>query len=426
MPDEPSDGLISPRTKSPLEESYGAEGKGEDNVAPEAAVDGEGPPPLENAAPTPGASANESGSSAAESPSPVAGGEGADAVPAPDTDEFLKSILDEKDSFGVSGETVSPAQEGVVSPIAQESPAELPVENPLAPPARDQDQSAVSDEPAEAAPEANFPPSESEPAAAEPATGVQIKDELGSLDAIYQKGASQQPAQTPPPPTQPPSPPEEGQKVSSELFSSGAKGGGGSKLMWVVILVVALVIGGYSIYSLSRPKPEIAPVSVPSFEPETPAVLPVDSPVAAVVDDQLRKDHLFYIQAALKLYADDHDGKYPVAEEGINLNTPDNILERDLAEYISAIPQDPDPSRYFRYRSDGATFELTGVLDNNFDPDAEVIGGLPIFKVGPKTQPKSVYDAVEPFGGVSSPSDSQTDPYTVDSHDPYAPGSWDF
>jgi len=103
-------------------------------------------------------------------------------------------------------------------------------------------------------------------------------------------------------------------------------------------------------------------------------------------NDEVRKNDLAKIYQALKSYYS-ATGKYPYAASRVSLNNSDNVLEKELvaANYITVLPADPDADKYYAYKSDGSTFSLTAVLDDEADPEATVIDSLPIYEITEET-----------------------------------------
>ncbi|OQA52053.1 MAG: Bacterial type II secretion system protein G [candidate division WS2 bacterium ADurb.Bin280] len=103
-------------------------------------------------------------------------------------------------------------------------------------------------------------------------------------------------------------------------------------------------------------------------------------------NDEVRKSDLAKIYQALKNYYS-ATGKYPFAESRVSLNNSDNVLEKELvsAGYLTILPADPDAQKYYAYKSDGTTFSLTAVLDEESDPEATIIDSLAIYEITQET-----------------------------------------
>lgn len=104
----------------------------------------------------------------------------------------------------------------------------------------------------------------------------------------------------------------------------------------------------------------------------------VTSAVTMGERDQTRKNDLQNIKAALEKYKA-ANGKYPVANSMIHLDAKDNVVQKALvAEYISAIPNDPKVSDgwYYGYTSNGKKFTLSARLENTADPQVTKVGDI--------------------------------------------------
>ncbi len=93
----------------------------------------------------------------------------------------------------------------------------------------------------------------------------------------------------------------------------------------------------------------------------------------ATTRDLQRKTDLKTIQDALKKYAADHKGKYPILTD---TSKNGKFLAILVPKYLTKVPVDPlNPEYYYRYKStDGVHYKLTVTLENKNDPEAQ--GGI--------------------------------------------------
>jgi len=305
-----------------------------------------------------------------------ADGEGNETAKAPDTDEFLRSILDEKPDVQAT------TPEGPNAGASEESAAA--------------DQAVGQSEPP--APSAPLPISDESALDGNREQAPKIKDEISGLDQITgpsdESGADDNGS-------------SKTKTIASDIFSAVTKPAASKsnslRLVILVLIALVVVIGGYILFTKffgkfsSKNQTSTTSVFTPSAE---------DTTTAKVSLDDQRKSDLHTIQEALINYFAAQT-KYPVSEKLVLLNTPGNILEKELVPtYISKLPADPVSTKSYGYKSDGKTFTLTAVLDNANDPDVTLEGGLPLFKVTPSTvfeDTKSVTSTT----GVSSSSDAE-------------------
>lgn len=102
----------------------------------------------------------------------------------------------------------------------------------------------------------------------------------------------------------------------------------------------------------------------------------VASAVTMAERDQTRKNDLQSVKTALEKYKSTN-GKFPIANTMIHLNTPENVVQKALVpEYISALPADPKSADgwYYGYKSNGNTFTLSARLENPADPQVTRVG----------------------------------------------------
>ena len=91
--------------------------------------------------------------------------------------------------------------------------------------------------------------------------------------------------------------------------------------------------------------------------------------------DEMRKADVDALLAALKEYKNDY-GDYPISDELLKLNESDNIIEKTLVpNYMENLPVDPDSADgwYYAYKSDGSKCSISARLENQDDPDGQLI-----------------------------------------------------
>jgi len=287
---------------------------------------------------------------------------------APDTDEFLKSILEEK----------PPAP-----------PAEIPsMPNP---PVEPQDQpkdieSSIDSQPVEPPPP---PPTEPQSPLPSPQTNNVPSTDSGSIDGI--STSNEQNNQMP--------------NSSIDIPPKPQGSAGILKLVILVVLAAALVIGGYIAYtSLFSAKTTSSQGSID---------LTATSSASISSNDQVRKSDLVVIQGKLlDFYAG--EGSFPVSAAIVNLSSANNVVATSLVpNFISKLPADPDPSKYYGYKSDGKTFTLTAVLDDLADEDAVIQNGLAIYEV--TNQTKATIGTVSKTPALTSTTSNSATPLSSDS-----------
>jgi len=120
----------------------------------------------------------------------------------------------------------------------------------------------------------------------------------------------------------------------------------------------------------------VNPSTTETSTSETTTTPTVASAVTMAERDQTRKNDLQSIKTALEKYKSTN-GKFPIANTMIHLNTADNVVQKALVpEYISALPTDPKAADgwYFGYKSNGSTFTLSARLENPADPQVTRVG----------------------------------------------------
>lgn len=371
---EKNEALLDAPAKSPLEQSTAASA----NQAP--------PNPTASSAMPDANPASPIGSPVPAAPEQAPQDETA-AVP--DTDKFLESILENNnqpsppppppvpDSTAGNGVPV-----GVNPSPADPTPPQPPVPEPAELPKLDESVKAGGEPP-------------------------KIKDDIRGLDTVM-NGIT--------PPNEP-SKPISDNPVSAMQAQKAS--GGSMKTILLLVLLVALGIGGYFAYTM------MFKASTNTEVPTTTDVTTTEeSPATAVTksNDETRKENLAKIQVALKSYFS-ATGKYPLATELVKLNTPDNILEKELvgAGYITAVPTDPDTSKYYAYKSDGSTFSLTAVLDNAQDPEAKVSGALALYEITQDSLITTSPNSVTQIASPTVPGAESTVAATDESLNPFYP-----
>jgi hypothetical protein len=160
---------------------------------------------------------------------------------------------------------------------------------------------------------------------------------------------------------------------------SGSKGGT-TKLIGLAVLAVILVAGGYVVYNsfLSNNNTTVAGVS--------PTTGLASATEVALSPDDARKKDLISLQSVLQDYWT-NENKYPISNEMISLGDAGNVLEQALVPvYLSALPADPDSTKHYAYKSDGTTYTLSAILDSTTDPNAVMENGSAVLKVTPETK----------------------------------------
>jgi len=349
---EDQSGLGSNQGKSPLEEDNL---KSPPSPPPPPSPTGPGPtapppPPPTDQPPPP-----------TETPSGAQGGPNGTV---PDTEEFLKSILEETPSQPAApvSEPAAPSAGAFGAPAGPETPAVAPPPPPPAGP--------------------GIPPAQT----GEP----KIKDSVSGWDDIMASPEAQV-GQAPP----------SGGGVGQDMgaIQTQPQGKGSLRLIILVLVVVAIAVGGYFAYTTF--------FSTPSKESTEGTSLTTPSPVAVKTNDEIRKSDLASLQSALKNYFAG-SGSYPVADKLILLGSENNALSTGLVpNYLDKIPLDPDyPSKQYGYISDGKTFTLSAIMDAADDPSVVTEGGLYLYKVTPTTLVSDVEEVITSPTPVSSEEES--------------------
>jgi len=387
--EEENTGLVDAPAKSPLEQSASSGNQEQPNPVASSAMPDAAPQEMGSAPPPP-----------AESPQD-------ETASVPDTDKFLESILENNNSNTASPDLVP--QEPTQPPAMNENPAGSEAGNVNV--AVNENQAAPVENIAPPAPPVQEETSEIPVAPQAEGEAPKIKDDIRGLDTVM-NGIT--------PPNEPSKPISDNPVGAMQAQKSS---GGSMKAILIIVLVIALGAAAYFAYNmLFAGQTEQTPLDSSS---EIGLISPVadGSATVAMTNDDTRKQDLAQIHVALKSFFS-ATGKYPLAAERTPLNTANNILEKELvgAGYITAIPADPDQTKYYAYKSDGATFSLTAVLDSSSDPEAKLDGGLALYEINQDsvvtTSPNSVTtpDGVNGAGATdqtdtSVSSDSSLNPF---------------
>ncbi len=100
------------------------------------------------------------------------------------------------------------------------------------------------------------------------------------------------------------------------------------------------------------------------------------------INDIQRKSDLYQIGAALELYADDNSSQYPAFSGIIKIDGSDELSQVLIGDYLPSMPRDPKfPEYYYEYFSDGTSYELICILEDETDPEGERVGDRYIYKL---------------------------------------------
>jgi hypothetical protein len=282
----------------------------------------------------------------------------AETAKVPDTDEFLKSILEDHPQPSQE----APATSQVNEPPASDMPApEAPPEQFVPMDQANEMPSQPSEFPTAPAPtlQPDAQPAPAEPSSMGGASGFD-KTDMSSVDGISSA-----------PPEQPTIPVENSDQQMPDVKPAASP----TKLIILIVVAAILVIGGYLAYTMLFSTKK-------STDNSSGTTATATSTASAFADDESRKLDLIDIQQALLNYYAG-TGQYPIASTMIYLNTAGNVVEKALVPaYFAALPTDPaSPTKNYAYKSDGKTFSLTSVLDNAADPDGVPEAGLTLYKV---------------------------------------------
>jgi len=206
-----------------------------------------------------------------------------------------------------------------------------------------------------------------------------------------------QPQQTPPtaggpfetPSPQPPAQGGPGQPSPYGYQSTGMEPPpeGGSSKTWIliVVLLIVLILGGLvfaswegwislgGIEKLWKKEKTTTATTTPATTTTTKS--------KTNANDTQRKTDLANLKAALKQYYQANQA-YPIAAIVEKTSDTDCVLKVLVPTYIAKLPVDPlSPTKYYGYKSDGKTYELTAVLEDTTDPAGIKTGSLYLYKV---------------------------------------------
>lgn len=300
---------------------------------------------------------------------------------APDTDEFLKSILDDK--TGMPGGSTPPLEEE----LSPNTPPAQTGQTPISSPETQSSNTDLSNE-LNTVEHRETPPSVNAPEATslnekspidgqsmntnqngnKPTGGVGI-DSISSNEPPTAQGDDMLSANRPKPKSSP------------------------IKIILAIFLAVAVVAVGYYVYTiLFSAQDATTQTGTDTGEIDYAAGLETES---YATDDEQRKADLGKIkEALLNYYAG--QGQFPIAQS-LTLLTTGNILETELVPtHLSALPADPSTAKSYGYKSDGTTFTLTAILDDSSDTEAVVEGNQAVYSI--------VYDPAKASASVSATS----------------------
>ena len=208
-------------------------------------------------------------------------------------------------------------------------------------------------------------------------------------------GPFEQPTQPvvpqPQPQSQPQPPGDPNQPPSPYGFQSmePPHEGGGKTWILIVVLLIVLILGGLVFASwegwISLGGVESLWKKDKTTSTETASTTPTNTSTTTKTttntNDATRKSDLASIKAALKKYYQANQA-YPIATAVQKTSDATTALKVLVPTYIAKLPVDPlSPTKYYGYKSDGKTFELTCVLEDTTDPAGIKTGTLYIYKV---------------------------------------------
>lgn len=314
---------------------------------------------------------------------------------APDTDEFLKSILDDK--TGMPGGS-TPQGEPVVVPT---QPGQAPVSPPVEPQPSSNDFSnelgAINSQDAlnhNGTLEPN-PLSEKSPI-----DGQSVEANQGEKQSVSGVGIDSISGKEPPT--------AEGDDMVNAKRPKPKTGS--IKIVLAVVLAALVVAIGYYVYTLLFPAQDDMYQSSVSEIPEEIDYSVGLEDTAYVTDDEQRKADLAQIKSALLDYFAGQ-GSFPVAES-LTLLSAGNILETELVPtHLSILPADPSVSKSYGYKSNGSTFTLSAILDDSSDAEAVIEGGQAIYSLVYDPSEATVSASATPTtAGSTSDIDYETGP----------------
>jgi len=276
---------------------------------------------------------------------------------APDTDEFLKSILDDK--TGMPEGSAPPPEETLpkIPPTQNDQNPVLPPEPQ--PPTTDLSNELNTMEQRETPPSVNAPKttslSEKSPIDGQGIDVNQNKNRPGgaSIDSI----SSSEPSSA------------EGDDM---LNANRPKAKSSSlKIILAVFLAVVVVVIGYYVYTVLFPAQDIS--AQPGRDEnlgEIDYTTGLETEFYATDDEQRKADLAKIEDALLNYYAG--QGQFPIVQS-LTLLTAGNILETELVPaFLDSLPTDPSTAKLYGYKSDGTTFTLTAILDDPDDPEVVI------------------------------------------------------
>ncbi len=187
--------------------------------------------------------------------------------------------------------------------------------------------------------------------------------------ALVFPGAKNQPGAVPPPAT----PMEE-----KPPRSAGSMVGLISLLVFILIAAILVFLSWKGYISLGG----IEKIWGGGKTTPTPAiVIDTATPTPESFDAQRKKDLATLVSILKNYYAD--NSSYPVADAEIKTSDSTSVLSQALAPaYIPVLPDDPlSPQYYYGYKSDGKTFTITAVLEDQSDTSGVIHGNLNIYTV---------------------------------------------
>lgn len=110
---------------------------------------------------------------------------------------------------------------------------------------------------------------------------------------------------------------------------------------------------------------------------------PVETPQER---DSRRKNDLNVLLSHLQRYAADSGGAYPVTEglDRVSASHESVLIGYLIPRYAPSLLYDPQQNFFYGYRSDGATFQLSAVLESNEDPECVMEGAICIYRINEK------------------------------------------
>lgn len=158
---------------------------------------------------------------------------------------------------------------------------------------------------------------------------------------------------------------------------------GGKTWILIGVLLVILIVGGLVFASwegwISLGGIEKLWKKSDTTTVETPTTIPTESTTNA--NDVIRKADLAKIKAALAKYYQANQA-YPIATVMVKTADVSNVLTALVPTYLTKLPVDPlSPTKYYGYKSDGKSYELTTALEDLTDPAGIKTGTVVIYKV---------------------------------------------